>query len=89
MGDGQWVVHNCAQPRVPPPNLPESGPLRELWDSGYNLSDHFITRWNEGRGKGLTTQDVVDLLQGPGHYKELNGQYWGVFNRVGGKALTV
>lgn len=69
--------------REAPANLPEKGPLKELWDKGYNVSDHFVQRWLEGRGKGLTSQNIIDLLEGSGHYKEIGGPYWGVLGKIG------
>jgi hypothetical protein len=80
VGDGQWVVHNC--------NIPASGPLRDLADKGYTMTDHFVKRWGQ-RASGLTAQDVIDFLQGPGHYKELGGQYWGVLNKIRGNTYKI
>jgi len=31
----------------------------------------------------------MDLLEGPGHYKELNGQYWGVYNKIRGDPYNI
>jgi hypothetical protein len=37
----------------------------------------------------LTAQDIIDFLQGTGHYKELNGPYWGVFERIKGDPYII
>jgi RHS repeat-associated protein len=72
VGDGQWIVHNCANP---------AEVFKKLTDSGYQLESHFIERWvgdadHVARGINLNAQNVVDILQDGSHYLKTGDNYY-------------
>ncbi len=90
VGDGQWVVHNCAG-RVRPDHIPSKGVLNDLWDKGYSMSKHFVDRFN-ARGKGVSTQDMINVLTKGSSYMRDGDTFLSITGKTADKdarALTV
>lgn len=96
MGDGQWVVHNsnCLTPVNVGLSSEElgklPGTLKELTNRGYQFSQHFLDQWlNEGRGAGLTADDIINVLKNGSHILRDGDVYNTAVGKVGKDALSI